>query len=57
MNLFVAAILSLGMNHDRGACADGVNIMAPYPAGKKSAFQWSPCSKNYLQQFLKYVPR
>ncbi|XP_078346439.1 A disintegrin and metalloproteinase with thrombospondin motifs 6-like isoform X2 [Oculina patagonica] len=43
---------SLGMNHDRGQCPDGVNIMASYPAGKKSAFQWSPCSKNYLQQFL-----
>lgn len=43
---------SLGMNHDRGACPDGVNIMASLPAGKKSAFSWSPCSKNYLQQFL-----
>ncbi|KAM7451153.1 disintegrin and metalloproteinaseith thrombospondin motifs protein [Porites harrisoni] len=43
---------SLGMNHDKGECPDGVNIMASYPAGKRSAFQWSPCSKNYLQQFL-----
>jgi len=43
---------SLGMNHDRGACPDGMNIMASFPAGKQSAFQWSPCSKNYLQQFL-----
>ena len=46
-------IFSLGMNHDKGECPDGVNIMASYPAGKRSAFQWSPCSKNYLQQFLK----
>lgn len=43
---------SLGMNHDGAQCPDGLNIMATYPAGKKSAFQWSPCSKNYLQQFL-----
>jgi len=43
---------SLGMNHDTAECPDGVNIMSSYPAGKKSAFQWSPCSKNYLHQFL-----
>ncbi|XP_029182362.2 A disintegrin and metalloproteinase with thrombospondin motifs 6-like [Acropora millepora] len=43
---------SLGMNHDAPQCPDGVNMMSSYPPGKKSAFKWSPCSKNYLQQFL-----
>lgn len=43
---------TLGMNHDRAECPDGINIMSSYPPGKKSAFKWSPCSKNYLKQFL-----
>lgn len=53
LTYMISMFSSLGMNHDRGDCPDGLNIMASYPAGKKSAFQWSPCSKNYLQQFLK----
>ena len=45
---------SLGAEHDEegNECNDGVYIMATRASGKVTAFDWSPCSRNYVQKFL-----
>ena len=45
---------SLGAEHDAegNKCRDGVYIMATRASGKITAFDWSPCSRNYITNFL-----
>ncbi|KAM7430783.1 disintegrin and metalloproteinaseith thrombospondin motifs protein [Porites harrisoni] len=45
---------NLGAEHDAegNKCRDGVYIMATRASGKITAFDWSPCSRNYITNFL-----
>jgi len=45
---------NLGAEHDAegNKCNDGVYIMATRASGKITAFDWSPCSRNYITNFL-----
>ena len=45
---------SLVAEHDAegNKCRDGVYIMATRASGKITAFDWSPCSRNYITNFL-----
>ncbi|XP_022805551.1 A disintegrin and metalloproteinase with thrombospondin motifs 6-like [Stylophora pistillata] len=45
---------NLGSEHDGegNKCSDGVYIMATRASGKVTAFDWSPCSRNYVTKFL-----
>lgn len=47
---------SIGLGHDGdNGCSNGANIMSTALPGGAGALKWSSCSRDVLQEFLRFV--
>ena len=48
-------MFSFGFGHDSGECRNDAGVMSAYLLPGHAAFAWSPCSRKYIMEYLKYT--